>query len=157
MSSKHDDRMGEAITEAKRALALNEVPIGCVIVHDPTDRIIGRGFNRRETDHDPTAHAEILALRDAARELGHWRLLDCTIYVTLEPCPMCAGAIVNARVPRLVYGCDDPKAGAVRTLFQLCDDARLNHRVEVTAGTRAAECAALLQDFFKAQRELGKK
>jgi tRNA(adenine34) deaminase len=157
MSSKHDDRMGEAITEAKRALALNEVPIGCVIVHDPTDRIIGRGFNRRETDHDPTAHAEILALRDAARELGHWRLLDCTIYVTLEPCPMCAGAIVNARVPRLVYGCDDPKAGAVRTLFQLCDDARLNHRVEVTAGTRAAECAALLQDFFKAQRGLGKK
>jgi tRNA(adenine34) deaminase len=151
------EMMREAIAEARRALALHEVPIGCLVVHDPTDRIIGRGFNRRETDHDPTAHAEILALRDAARELGHWRLLDCTIYVTLEPCPMCAGAIVNARVPRLVYGCDDPKAGAVRTLFQLCEDPRLNHRVEVTAGTCAAECAALLQDFFKSQRALGKK
>jgi tRNA(adenine34) deaminase len=149
--------MCEAIAEAKRAAELGEVPIGCVVVHNLTDRIIGRGFNRRETDHDPTAHAEILALREAARALGHWRLLDCTIYVTLEPCPMCAGAIVNARVPRLVYGCDDPKAGAVRTLFQLCEDARLNHRVDVTAGVLADECASLLQDFFKAQRALGKK
>jgi len=149
--------MREAIAEAKLALAAEEVPIGCVIWHAPTGQIIGRGHNRRETDHDPTAHAEILAMRQAGASLGHWRLLGCTLVVTLEPCPMCAGAMVNARVPRLVYGCDDPKAGAVRSLFQLCNDARLNHRVEVIAGVEAQQCTALLQDFFKAQRALGKK
>jgi tRNA(adenine34) deaminase len=149
--------MREALALARAAGGAGEVPIGCVVVHDPTARIIGRGANRRQSDHDPTAHAEILALRQAGHSLGHWRLLDCTLYVTLEPCPMCAGAIVNARVPRLVYGCDDPKAGAVRTLFSLCEDARLNHRVEVSAGLLTEECAGLLQAFFRAQRALGKK
>ena len=149
--------MSEAIGRARAALAENEVPIGCIIRHDPTGRIIGRGHNRRESLRDPTAHAEILAIRDAARELQSWRLLDCTLYVTLEPCPMCAGAIVQARIPRLVYGCPDPKAGAVKTLHQLCTDPRLNHTVEVIDGVRCEECANLLQDFFKAQRALGKK
>jgi len=127
------------------------------VVHEPTGRIVGRGANRREADHDPTAHAEILAMREAGRTLGHWRLVDCTLVVTLEPCPMCAGAIVNARVPRLVYGCDDPKAGAVRTLYQICEDPKLNHRVTVTSGILADECAELLRAFFRAQRALGKK
>jgi tRNA(adenine34) deaminase len=146
-----------AIDEARGALAFAEVPIGCIIYHDPTQRVIGRGFNRRETDHDPSAHAEIVAMRQAAQALNHWRLIDCTLVVTLEPCPMCAGAIVNARVPRLIYGCADLKAGAVRTLYQICDDVRLNHRVQVTEGVLATQCAALLQDFFKQQRALGKK
>ncbi|HEY1923362.1 MAG TPA: tRNA adenosine(34) deaminase TadA [Tepidisphaeraceae bacterium] len=147
----------QAIAEATAARAIDEVPIGCVIFHQPTDRIIGRGHNRRNIDSDPTAHAEILALRQAAAALKDWRLTDCTLAVTLEPCPMCAGAIVNARVGRLIYGCDDPKAGAVRTLFQLCDDPRLNHRVEITGGILAEPCAELLRDFFKTQRALGKK
>ena len=149
--------MHEALACAKQALAADEVPIGCVIVHLPTGQIIGHGFNQRETNHDPTAHAEILAMRQAGQFLNHWRLLDCALIVTLEPCPMCAGAIVNARIPWLIYGCDDPKAGAVRTLYQLCEDPRLNHRVEVTAGVLANECAQLLRDFFARQRELGKK
>ncbi|MGB7161317.1 MAG: tRNA adenosine(34) deaminase TadA [Tepidisphaeraceae bacterium] len=152
-----DDLMRLAITEAQLALAKNEVPIGCVIVHEPTGRIVGRGHNLRETAHDATAHAEIIAIRQACDALGSWRLTDCTLIVTLEPCPMCAGAIVNGRLPRLIYGCDDPKAGAVRTLYQLCEDARLNHRVEVTAGVLADECAELLRSFFRAQRALGKK
>jgi tRNA(adenine34) deaminase len=146
-----------AIEQAQHALALGEVPIGAIVFHEPTGRIIGRGFNRREADHDPSAHAEIVAMRQAGVELSHWRLLDCTLAVTLEPCPMCAGAIVNARIPRLIYGCADPKAGAVRTLFRICDDQRLNHRVEVIEGVLADECAALLQEFFKQQRALGKK
>jgi tRNA(adenine34) deaminase len=149
--------MLEAITEARRAGEAGEVPIGCVIVHEPTNEIIARGFNRRETDEDPTAHAEIIALRQAGQVRGHWRLLDCVLVVTLEPCPMCAGAIVNARIPRLIYGCPDPKAGAVRTLFQLCDDPRLNHRVEILPGVRSEECAELLSEFFRVQRKLGKK
>lgn len=159
-----DDRatlwMGEAIELAKAAAAAGEVPIGCVIVHEPSGqhpRIIGRGYNRREIDHDPTAHAEIVAMREAGQALGHWRLIDCALVVTLEPCAMCAGAMVNARVPRLIYGCDDPKAGAVRTLYQICTDSRLNHRVEVTSGVLSDRCAALLREFFQAQRELGKK
>ena len=146
-----------AIAEAQTALRLDEVPIGCVIVHGPTGRVVGRGYNLRETAHDATAHAEIIAIRQACEALGAWRLIDCTLVVTLEPCPMCAGAIVNARLPRLVYGCDDPKAGAVRTLYQLCEDARLNHRVDVTPGVLAEECAELLRSFFRAQRVLGKK
>lgn len=151
------DSMLKAIELARQAQALGEVPIGCVIVHDPTGQVVGEGYNRREIDRDPTAHAEILALRQAGANTRHWRLLDCTLYVTLEPCPMCAGAIVNARLPRLVYGCTDPKAGAVESLFRLCDDARLNHRVEITGGVRADECASLLREFFQAQRALGKK
>lgn len=152
-----DELISLAIDEARAAEREGEVPIGCVIWHAPSGRIIGRGHNRRENEHDPTAHAEIVAIREAARELGHWRLIDCTLAVTLEPCPMCAGALVNARIPRLVYGCDDPKAGAVRTLFCLCDDQRLNHRIEVIAGIRSDACAELLRGFFRAQRALGKK
>jgi tRNA(adenine34) deaminase len=144
--------MEQAIAQARLALTLYEVPIGCVIVHEPSHRIIAAAHNRRETDHDPTAHAEILAMRQAATEIGDWRLIDCTLIVTLEPCPMCAGAMVNARISHLIYGCDDPKAGAVRTLYNICDDVRLNHRIEITNGVRAAECGQLLQDFFRARR-----
>ncbi|MGC4032589.1 MAG: tRNA adenosine(34) deaminase TadA [Tepidisphaeraceae bacterium] len=143
-----------ALDEARQAAAEGEVPIGCVIWHEPTGRIIGRGHNTRENCPDPTAHAEIVALRQAAAELKHWRVLDCTLAVTLEPCPMCAGAIVNARIPRLIYGCDDPKAGAVRTLYTMCEDPRLNHRVVVEAGVRGEECAELLKDFFRARRKI---
>ena len=153
-----DERwMLEALDLARAAAAGGEAPVGCVVVHDPTARVVGRGANRRVTDHDPTAHAEILAMREAGRTLGHWRLLDCTLYVTLEPCPMCAGAIVNARVPRLVYGCDDPKAGAVRTLYRLCEDERLNHRVDVRGGLMADPCAEVLREFFRVRRAAGKK
>ena len=151
------DLMSLAMTQARLAHAAGEVPIGCVIWHVPTASVIASGFNERETHEDPTAHAEVVAIRRAAKALGSWRLIDCTLAVTLEPCPMCAGAIVNARIPRLVYGCDDPKAGAVRSLYQLCDDPRLNHRLDVTPGVLAGECAALLRDFFRAQRALGKK
>src|SRR6266566_4182637 len=146
--------MREAIGCARMALEKEEVPIGCVIVHLPSGKIIGRGFNQRESQNDPTAHAEILAMREAGHALKHWRLLDCALVVTLEPCPMCAGAIVNARIPKLIYGCDDPKAGAVRTLYQICEDERLNHRVEVTSGILAEECGELLKDFFRRQREM---
>lgn len=149
--------MLEAIAEANAARAIDEVPIGCVIWHAPSARIVGRGFNRRETDQDPTGHAEIIAIRQASIELKSWRLLDCTLVVTLEPCPMCAGAIVNSRIPKLIYGCDDPKAGAVKTLYQLCQDPRLNHRVDVVGGVLAERCAALLRQFFADQRALGKK
>ena len=152
-----EEWMSEAVALARAAMELGEVPIGCVVAHEPSGNVIGRGYNRRETDHDPTAHAEILAMREAGRTLGHWRLVDCILVVTLEPCPMCAGAVVNARVPRLVYGCDDPKAGAVRTLYQLCDDPRLNHRVEVAGGVLAEECAEVLREFFRTQRAMGKK
>jgi tRNA(adenine34) deaminase len=149
--------MREAIAQARRALTLDEVPIGCVIFHPPAGKIIGQGHNLRQTQSDPTAHAEIIALRQAGAELGDWRLDECTLAVTLEPCPMCAGAIVNARLARLIYGCPDPKAGAVRTLFSLCDDPRLNHRVQISSGVLGEECAALLRDFFQAQRALGRK
>jgi tRNA(adenine34) deaminase len=149
--------MKEAIVQAQAAMVLAEVPIGCAIAHLPTGRIIARGHNRRELDGDPTAHAEMIALRQAAAALGNWRLMDCALAVTVEPCPMCAGAIVNARIGRLIYGCADPKAGAVRTLFGICDDPRLNHRTKVVEGILAENCAQLLGTFFKAQRALGKK
>jgi tRNA(adenine34) deaminase len=144
--------MDLALEQARVALGMDEVPIGCVIVHNPTGKIIGQAPNRRETDHDPTAHAEILAMRQAGAALGHWRLVDCTVIVTLEPCPMCAGAMVNARVSQLIYGCDDPKAGAVRTLYNMCDDPRLNHRMQVTGGVKATECGQMLQEFFRVRR-----
>ena len=134
-----------ALEEARAAAAVGDVPVGAVIVHDGA--IVGRGRNRRELDGDPTAHAEIVALRDAARTIGHWRV-EATLFVTQEPCPMCAGAIVNARVRRLVYGCPNPKAGAVATLYTIVSDPRLNHRVEVTGGVLAEECAGVLQQFF---------
>jgi tRNA(adenine34) deaminase len=148
--------MRHAIDEARRAEAIDEVPIGCVIWHGPSNAIIGRGHNTRERDKNPIGHAEIIAIQQAAQHLGAWRLLDCTLAVTLEPCPMCAGAIVNARVPRLVYGCDDPKAGAVRTLYNVCDDPRLNHRVHVTPGVLSDPCAALLRSFFQRKRAASK-
>jgi tRNA(adenine34) deaminase len=137
--------MDEALTEARQAAAVGDVPVGAVVVLDGA--VIGRGRNRREARADPTAHAEVEALREAAAFRGQWRV-EGTLYVTQEPCPMCAGALVNARVRRLVYGCANPKAGAVATLFQIASDPRLNHRVEITAGVRAAECAELLQNFF---------
>jgi tRNA(adenine34) deaminase len=151
------DFMHLALAEAQAAADAGDVPIGAIVVRDSSGEVIGRGRNRREADSDPTAHAEVVALRDAAARLGHWRVLDCTLYVTLEPCPMCAGAIVAARVPRLVYGCDDPKAGAVRTLYQICEDGRLNHRVAVTSGVCGEECAEMLRGFFRVQRGRGKK
>ena len=149
--------MTQAIALARVASSMGEVPIGCVIVRNTTGMVIGQGHNRRVIDSDPTGHAEIVAIREAARAIGDWRLTDCTLFVTLEPCPMCAGAILNARIPRIVYGCDDPKAGAVRSLFTLCEDARLNHRVDVICGVMAEECAELLKAFFREQRSLGKK
>ena len=153
-----EDWMRAALVEAAEAGAAGEVPIGCVVVQVATGAIVGRGQNRRERDADPTAHAEVVALRHAGRTLGRWRLTDCALAVTLEPCPMCAGAIVNGRLPHLVYGCPDPKAGAVHTLMTLCADARLNHRVAtVIGGVLADACAALLTDFFRSQRALGKK
>lgn len=141
--------MGQALAEAR--LSGDDVPIGAVVL-DPTGAVIGRGRNQRELHHDPTAHAEIVAMREAARAVGEWRLEGCTLVVTLEPCTMCAGAIVNARIARLVYGASDEKAGAVGSLWDVVRDRRLNHRPEVMGGVRADECAALLKEFFKEQR-----
>jgi tRNA(adenine34) deaminase len=141
--------MGIALQEAHAAAAAGDVPVGAVLVID--DRIVSRGRNRREVDRDPTAHAEIVALREAASALGQWRV-EGTLIVTQEPCPMCAGALVNARVARLVFGCPNPKAGAVTSLYQIVSDPRLNHRIEVTAGVLADACAAVLQQFFAALR-----
>jgi tRNA(adenine34) deaminase len=140
-----EEWMTVALVEARAAAAAGDVPVGAVIVVD--DSIIGRGRNRRELDRDPTAHAEIVALREAARALGMWRV-EATLYVTHEPCPMCAGALVNARIKRLVYGCPNPKAGAVASLYSIVTDTRLNHRMEVTAGVCTDECAAVLSQFF---------
>jgi len=146
-----DARMREALAEAEAAAAAGDVPVGAVIV-DAGGAVVGRGRNRRELDQDPTAHAEVDALRAAARRLGRWRLEGATVYATLEPCPMCAGALVNARIARLVYGCPDPKAGAVDTLFAIGRDGRLNHRFAVTPGVLADESAALLRSFFAGLR-----
>lgn len=142
--------MAEALRVAERAAAEGDVPVGAIVVQG--GRIVGIGRNRRECDADPVAHAEIVALRDACRAAGRWRVDGATLYVTLEPCPMCAGAIVNARVARLVYGADDPKAGAARSLFSICDDPRLNHRVEIVTGVLAEPCATILQAFFRDAR-----
>jgi tRNA(adenine34) deaminase len=147
--------MREAMREADAAAEVGDVPVGAVVV-DAAGVIVGRGRNRREADQDPTAHAEIDALRRAAAALGHWRLEGATVFVTLEPCPMCAGALVNARVARVVYGCGDPKAGAVDTLFEIGRDARLNHRFAVTRGVLAEACAGLLKAFFARLRARGK-
>ena len=142
--------MGEALAEARKAAAEGEVPIGAVVVVDRN--VVGRGRNARESRRDPTAHAEVLALQEAARSLQRWRLTGATVYATLEPCPMCAGALVNARVDRLVYAVPDPKAGAAGTLFDVPRDPRLNHRVEVVSGVMAEECAELLSSFFRSRR-----
>jgi len=142
--------MAEALAEARKAAAEGEVPIGAVVVVDRN--VVGRGRNARESRRDPTAHAEVLALQEAARSLQRWRLTGATVYATLEPCPMCAGALVNARVDRLVYAVPDPKAGAAGTLFDVPRDPRLNHRVEVVSGVMAEECAELLSSFFRSRR-----
>jgi tRNA(adenine34) deaminase len=143
--------MQRALALAREAAALGEVPVGAV-VYRADGRVLAEAFNRRELDQDPTAHAELLALRAAARALGSWRLEGCTLAVTLEPCPMCAGAMVNARLPRLVYGADDPKMGCVRTLHALCSEPRFNHRVAVDAGVLAEPCGQVLREFFQARR-----
>ncbi len=145
-----DEAMMAALVEARAALDHGDVPVGAVVVHD--GRVIAGRHNERELGADPTAHAEVLALRDAARRLGQWRLDECSLYVTLEPCAMCAGAIVNARLGRLVYAATDPKAGAVDSVFELVDGHVLNHRVEVASGVRADEAGELLRAFFRDRR-----
>ena len=151
-----DERfMSAALEQAECARRLGDVPIGAVIVRGGA--VLAAAHNRRIVDRDPTAHAEMLAIRAAAAAVGDWRLTGCTLYVTLEPCCMCAGAIVLARLPRLVYGAADPKAGAVDTLYTLCTDGRLNHRVEVARGVLADLCGRALTELFKAQRAMGKK
>ncbi len=142
--------MREALRQAKRAAALGEVPIGCVIVHE--GKIISRGYNRRNTDKSTLAHAEILAIKRAAKRIGDWRLEGCTIYITLEPCPMCAGAIVQARIPRCVIGSMNPKAGCAGSVTNLLEMQGFNHQVEVTRGVLEEECSAMLKDFFKELR-----
>jgi len=152
---QYDQLMSAAIAEALIARDEGDVPIGAVVVRG--GEIIAAAHNRRIIDADPTAHAEMLAIRAAAGAIGDWRLGGCTMVVTLEPCCMCAGAIVLARMDRVVYGASDPKAGAVNTLHQLCSDPRLNHRCEIIAGVQASKCGQLLTDFFQAQRAAGKK
>ncbi len=142
--------MKEAIRQAKKAAALKEVPIGCVIVYD--GRIIARGYNRRTVDKNVLAHAEIIAMRKACRILGDWRLEDCTMYVTLEPCPMCAGAIVQARIPKVVIGCMNPKAGCAGSVLDMLHEDGFNHQVETKVGLLGEECSQMLKDFFKALR-----
>ncbi|MFC4077199.1 tRNA adenosine(34) deaminase TadA [Salinithrix halophila] len=150
-----DTYMREAIREAKKAEAIGEVPIGAVIVRD--GEIIGRGYNLRETEKDPTAHAEMVAIREAAQRLGEWRLAGCTLYVTLEPCPMCSGAILLSRIDCLVYGAYDPKGGCSGTLMNLLNDPRFNHQVTVMDGIMEAECGELLTSFFRNLRKQRKE
>jgi tRNA(adenine34) deaminase len=142
--------MGRALARARRAAAAGEVPVGAVVYRG--EEVLAEAFNQRELAQDPTGHAEMLAIREAARRLGSWRLSGCTLAVTLEPCPMCAGAMLNARLPRLVYGAADPKMGCVDTLYRLCDDARFNHRAMVVRGVLAEECGRVLKDFFRDRR-----
>jgi tRNA(adenine34) deaminase len=144
------DFMRQALSEAQAAFDKDEVPVGAVVVFE--GRVVGRGHNAKEVSADPTAHAEMLALRQAALALGRWRLSGCTVFATLEPCPMCMGAMWSARIDRLVYGCADPKGGAAESLFTLGDDPRLNHRFQVQGGLLADEAAALLKAFFKKRR-----
>jgi len=142
--------MDLALVEARAAIAHDDVPIGAVVVRDGV--VIAGRHNERELSGDPTAHAEVLTLRDAAAVVGHWRLNECTLYVTLEPCTMCAGALVNSRIGRVVYGAVDPKAGAIESLYQVCADERLNHRPPTVGGVLADQCSSLLKDFFAARR-----
>jgi tRNA(adenine34) deaminase len=147
----HETFMRAAIAEAEKAAAIGEVPIGAVIVRD--GEIVGRGYNLRETKKDPTLHAEMIAIREASERLGGWRLIGCTLYVTLEPCPMCAGAIVQSRMEQVVYGARDPKAGCAGTLMNLLDEPRFNHQVPVVEGVLAEECGQLLKNFFRNLRQ----
>jgi tRNA(adenine34) deaminase len=147
--------MRRALQQAELAVQQDEVPVGAIVVH--ANKIIATAFNQREQLADPTAHAEMIAITQAASHLNSWRLVDCTLFVTLEPCPMCAGAILQSRIPRVVYGALDPKAGAVVSLYQLLNDPRLNHRCEVVGGVLASDCGQILTDFFERKRRLGKK
>jgi len=152
---KHEKYMRAAIKEAKKAYALGEVPIGCVIVHE--DKIIARGYNRRKTDKNTLSHAELNAIKKASKKLGDWRLEECTMYITLEPCQMCAGAIVQARIPKLVMACMNPKAGCAGSIINLLDIAQFNHQVEVEAGILKDECAEILKTFFRDIRDKAAK
>jgi tRNA(adenine34) deaminase len=153
-NDRHDERawMDDALREAARALEHDDVPVGAVVVQLSTGEIVARAHNTRERDHDPTAHAELLALQAAARAAGSWRLTDHALVVTLEPCPMCAGAAWSARIGRLVFGAADPKAGSAGSLYNFAADPRLNHEIDVVAGVRAQECAELLTAFFRSRR-----
>ncbi|HAA72415.1 MAG: tRNA-specific adenosine deaminase [Planctomycetaceae bacterium] len=151
----HEIYMRAALQQAELALSENEVPVGAVIVRN--ERIIAAAHNQREQLRDPTAHAEMIAITQAAEAVGGWRLLECTLYVTLEPCPMCAGAILQARIPSLVYGAADPKAGAVSSLFRLLGDARLNHRTEVVPNVLDEDCGRILSEFFSQRRRAGQR
>ena len=146
------EMMRRALSLAENAAKEDEVPVGAVVYRTSTGEILAQASNRRECDADPAAHAELIAMRSAATHIGDWRLSDCTVVVTLEPCPMCAGLIVNARVGRLVFGARDPKAGAVVSLYELCSDRRLNHRIEAIGGVLAAESSELLREFFRSKR-----
>lgn len=151
----HETYMRMALRQAEEARQEGEVPVGAIIVQG--ERVIAAAHNQREQLHDPTAHAEMIAITQAAEALSDWRLDGCRLYVTLEPCPMCAGAILQARIPLVIYGATDPKAGAVNTLYHLLDDARLNHRAQVIPGILAEPCGQILTSFFADQRRLGKK
>lgn len=155
MEEEHMLWMRMAMEEAEKAAAVGEVPIGAVIVRN--GEVVGRGYNLRETSLDPTAHAEMIAIREASRTLGAWRLLDCKLYVTLEPCPMCAGAIVQARIPHVIFGTSDPKAGCAGTLMNLLQEERFNHRVDLTQGVLQEVCSERLSRFFRELRELRKQ
>lgn len=147
--------MKEAIKQARKAYAIGEVPIGCVIVHD--GKIIGRGYNRRTIDKNPLAHAEIAAIRKASKKIGDWRLEECTLYVTLEPCQMCSGAIVQSRIPAVVIGCMNPKAGCAGSILNLLDVPEFNHQVKTVIGVMGDECSQMMKDFFKELRARKKK
>ena len=151
----HEKYMREAIRQAKKAYAIDEVPIGCVIVYE--GRIIARGYNRRNTDKNTLSHAELIAIRKASKKLGDWRLEGCTMYVTLEPCPMCAGAIVQARIPKVVIGCMNPKAGCAGSVLDLLHEDGFNHQVETEVGMLGEECSQMLKDFFRELREKKKE
>ena len=153
--TQEEKYMREAIRLTRKAAALKEVPIGCVIVHD--GKIIGRGYNRRTIDKNVLAHAEIIAIKKACKKIGDWRLEGCTMYVTLEPCPMCAGAIVQARIPRVVIGCMNPKAGCAGSVLDMLHEEGFNHQVETETGLLREECSQMLKDFFKTLRAEGKK
>ncbi|MDO4473356.1 MAG: tRNA adenosine(34) deaminase TadA [Eubacteriales bacterium] len=155
MNTMDEKYMKEAIKQAKKAYALEETPIGCVIVHD--GKIIGRGYNRRNTEKNPLAHAEITAIRKASRKIGDWRLEECTMYVTLEPCQMCAGAIIQSRIPRVVIGCMNPKAGCAGSILNLLTVAEFNHQAELTIGVLEEECSFMMKLFFRELREKKKQ
>ncbi len=151
----HEPFMRRALQQAELAFEMDEVPVGAIIVHQ--GNVIAEAHNQREMLNDPTAHAEMIAITQAAETLGSWRLLDCTLYVTLEPCPMCAGAIVQSRIPTVIYGTSDPKGGACETLYHITSDIRLNHQAVVIGGVLQPECSTILQEFFRKQRAQGKK